>query len=89
MIDMIDDKSVTPESYVSCYKDMDLTKIGIYLPSESSYNYNFYRLPNGTIVLLQNDDDGFNRVLVKMPSGELEYVGAQYDNDKFMLGDFY
>ena len=87
---ILNDHVVSPESLVSDYEGQDLTEIGVHLPNESSYNYNFYRLPNGTVVLLQNDDDGFNQVSVKTTNGELKYVGAQYDQDgRFMIGEFY
>ena len=87
---MLNDKDVSLESLVSGYEGRDLTEIGVHLPNMSSYNHNYYKLPNGTVVLLQNDDDGFNQVSVKMPNGELKYVGAQYDHDgRFMVGEFY
>ena len=79
----------SPESLVACYRGQDLEKIGTHLSDRSSYNYNFYKLPNGAIVLLNNDDEGFNQVYVELPDGKLENVGAQYDNDGFMIGSFW
>lgn len=77
------------ESLIACYVGKDLEKVGTHLPDKSSYNHNFYRMPNGTTVLLRNDDEGFNQVAVEMPNGELSWVGAQYDNGEFMLGSFW
>lgn len=82
-------QNTSPESLVSAYVGKDLEKIGTHLPEKSSYNHNFYKLPNETVVLLQNDDEGFNQVAVEMKNGMLKWVGAQYDNGKFMLGSFY
>lgn len=82
-------KNTSPESLVSAYVGKNLEKIGTRLPEKSSYNYNFYKLPNGTTVLLQNDDEGFNQVAVEMTNGTLKWVGAQYDGGEFMLGSFW
>lgn len=79
----------SPESFVSAYVGKNLVKIGTHLPEKSSYNYNFYKLPNGTVVLLQNDDEGFNQVAVERTNGALEWVGAQYDGGEFMIGSFW
>jgi len=82
-------QNTSPESLVSAYVGKDLEKIGTHLPEKSTYNYNFYRLPNGTIVLLENNDEGFNQVAVEMTNGTLAWVGAQYDDGEFMLGSFW
>jgi len=70
------------------YAGQDLEKIGTYLPDESSYNHNSYRLPNGTVVVMHNDDDGFNLISVVTGDGQEVYVGAQYDDGEFMIGVF-
>lgn len=69
------------------YEGKDIEKVGTHLPDKSSYNYNFYRLPNGTEVLMDNDDDGYNMVFV-CDGGNNIYVGAQYDDGELMIGDF-
>ena len=78
----------TAECLVSCYSGQNLAKIGTHLAEKSSYNYNFYQLPNGATVLLESDDEGFNKVSVECPTDNLICVGAQYSDGPFMLGNF-
>ena len=78
----------TAELIVSCYVGQNLYKIGTHLAEKSSYNYNFYQLPNGATVLLESDDEGFNKVSVECPKDNLICVGAQYSDGPFMLGNF-
>ncbi len=69
------------------YEGKDLTKVGEHLPDISSYNYNFYHLPNDIIILMISDDDNCSDVFVV--SGDRQTpVGIQYDGGNFMIGDF-
>lgn len=77
------------ELLVSCYVGQNLYDIGTHMKEKSSYNHNFYKLPNGTTVLLENDDDGFNQVAVEWANGELTWIGAQYDDEGLMIGEYY
>ena len=79
--------NVNPESLVREYEGEDLEKIGKHLPDISTYNYNFYRLPNGTIILMVGDDDNCSDVYVVKDSNKF-LVGLQYDNGEFMIGNF-
>jgi len=76
-----------PESLVREYEGEDLEKIGKHLSEISSYNYNFYRLPNGTIILMISDDDNCSDVFV-MDGPKQSRVGIQYDGGVFEIGDF-
>ena len=75
------------EELVRPYVGNDLYKIGTEILDKSVYNHNFVRLPNGTEVLLQNDDEGFNDVAV-VDGDALIYVGGQWDNRGLELGEF-
>ena len=78
----------TAEQMVREFIGKDLEAIGIHIPEKSTYNHNYFRLPNGTVVLMVNDDDGYNQVFVV--SGEKEVnVGEQWDGGAFSVGDFY
>ena len=79
--------NVNPESLVREYEGEDLEKIGKHLPDISTYNYNFYRLPNGTVILMVSDDDNCSDVFVVKDSNKF-LVGLQYDNGEFMIGNF-
>ncbi len=79
--------NVNPESLVREYEGEDLEKIGEHLPDISTYNHNFYRLPNGTIILMVGDDDNCSDVFVIKDSNKF-LVGLQYDNGEFIIGDF-
>lgn len=75
------------------YLGQDLYNIGTLIEDKSSYCYNFYRLPNGTIVLLDSNDDSFSDVAVidgDIDTGTRIYVGGQQDFPSygFMLGNF-
>lgn len=79
--------NVSPESLVREYEGEDLEKIGKNLPDISTYNYNFYRLPNGAVILMVSDDDNCSDVYVVKGSNKF-LVGLQYDNGEFMIGNF-
>ena len=81
---MIDQKVA---DLVRDYEGEDLTKVGEHLPDISSYNYNFYRLPNDIIILMISDDDNCSDVFVVDGDRQVP-VGIQYDGDNFMIGDF-
>ena len=75
------------KSRIREYEGQDLTKVGAHISKISSYNYNFYHLPNDAIVLLISDDDNCSDVF--LVDGQKQFlVGIQYDNDGFMVGDF-
>lgn len=71
------------------YEGQDLAKIGKPIEDITNYNNEYFELPNGIVVLLKNDDDGFNQVFVVDDDGHEENVGAQYDDDGLMLGCYY
>ena len=76
-----------PEALVLEYEGENLDKIGEHLPDISSYNHNFYRLPNGTMILMDSNDDNCSDVYVVKGSNKF-LVGLQYDNGEFMIGNF-
>lgn len=80
------------EELVRPYVGKTIEEIGIHISDKSVYNYNFYRLPNGTVVLLESNDDGFSQVAVvdgDIDNGNKIWVGGQQDDDYgLMLGEF-
>ena len=78
-----------PEDLVREYEGEDLYSIGTHVPEKSFYNHNYYRLPNGTLVLLKNDDFDWNDVFVVDEEGREHLVGGQQDeHPNFMIGRF-
>lgn len=78
-----------PEDLVREYEGEDLYSIGTHVPEKSFYNHNYYRLPNGTLVLLKNDDFDWNDVFVVDGEGKEHLVGGQQDeHPNFMIGRF-
>lgn len=70
------------------YEGQDLYKIGTHIPSRSCYNSNYYTLPNGVIVKLSNDDDGYNMVFVVDGNDwNATLVGEQMDGGEFYIVD--
>ena len=80
------------EELVRPYVGKVIEEIGTHIPDKSVYNYNFYRLPNGTVVLLQSNDDCFSEVAVvagDIEGGNKIWVGGQQDDGYgLMLGEF-
>ena len=77
-----------PEDRVREYEGQDLYAIGSPIPEKSFYNHNYYKLPNGTIVFLKNDDFDWNDVFVVDDDGKEHLVGGQYDDKGFEIGQF-
>lgn len=80
------------EELVRPYVGKVIEEIGTHISDKSVYNYNFYRLPNGAVVLLENNDDGFSQAAVvdgDIDNGNKIWVGGQQDDDYgLMLGEF-
>lgn len=70
------------------YEGQEIEKIGTHLPKKSTYNHNYYRMPNDTEVLVICDDNGYYEVYV-VASAPFEpfhinrYVGYYQEGDTF------
>lgn len=69
------------------YVGQKIEDVGTLLPEISSYNHNYYMLPNKTTVLVESDDDGFAYVSVIDDSSLEHLVGYEEWGYGFEIGN--